>query len=199
MLQGRFTRLRTLETEDGEFVRQLRNSSRVRSQFMDRRLISGQRQRRFVESLATSDREAFLIAEEIHSGKAFGVYFLSDIQHRHQRAEAGVFTDDGAEISGLLVLEGLYLLYDYAFNTLNLRKLVGHVLATNHRGLQLNERVGMVREGVLKDHVFGDGAFHDVIALGLFREHFNNCPCEAMAYMKGQLDADRQSVPEMVR
>ena len=183
MMQGRYIRMRAMTESDGEFVRTLRNSSRVRNQFLDRLLVSEQRQRRFLASLADSESEFYLIAEVIESGKPFGVFFLRDIQHRHQRAEAGVFCDDGAD-QGVPVFEGLYLLYDYAFNTLNLRKLVARVLKTNDRGMRLNRLVGMKEEGVFRDHVFGDGGFLDVVSWCLFRDDFNSRPSESMAFVR---------------
>jgi RimJ/RimL family protein N-acetyltransferase len=41
------------------------------------------------------------------------------------------------------------------------------VRADNQRALRLYEKVGFVREGVLRDAVFVDGEFHDTIAMAL--------------------------------
>jgi ribosomal protein S18 acetylase RimI-like enzyme len=41
------------------------------------------------------------------------------------------------------------------------------VRADNTRAIRLYEKVGFVREGVLRDAVFVDGEFHDAIAMAL--------------------------------
>jgi RimJ/RimL family protein N-acetyltransferase len=41
------------------------------------------------------------------------------------------------------------------------------VRADNTRAIRLDEKVGFVREGVLRDAVFVDGEFHDTIAMAL--------------------------------
>ena len=41
------------------------------------------------------------------------------------------------------------------------------VRADNMRAVRLYEKVGFIREGVLRDTVFVDGEFHDTIAMAL--------------------------------
>ena len=68
------------------------------------------------------------------------------------------------------------LLLDYGFQYLNLRKVVGEVLAENKRAIRFDEGLGMKIEGVRREHVFYDGAFHDVLLFALFRDAFYNQP-----------------------
>jgi UDP-4-amino-4,6-dideoxy-N-acetyl-beta-L-altrosamine N-acetyltransferase len=56
---------------------------------------------------------------------------------------------------------------DYAFNTLQLHKICGEVIANNIRSLRLHEMLGFQREGILREQHF-DGKKHwDVHCFGL--------------------------------
>ncbi len=66
--------------------------------------------------------------------------------------------------------EAKMLLLDYAFNTLNLRKVCSTVLAFNGRSQRYNEKCGYVVEGVQKAQVFRDGSYHDLILMAVFRD-----------------------------
>jgi [ribosomal protein S5]-alanine N-acetyltransferase len=57
---------------------------------------------------------------------------------------------------------------DVAFGRLNLRKVSLDVLASNERALAMYRTLGFSEEGRFVDHVFVDGAGHDVIRMALF-------------------------------
>lgn len=63
----------------------------------------------------------------------------------------------------------LRLLVDFAFRHRNLRRLVLESLATNAVGLAAYRAVGFVDEGVAREHAWADGAYVDVVRMGLLR------------------------------
>lgn len=73
-----------------------------------------------------------------------------------------------------VTLEAFYLLLKHAFSTLNLNK----VKMGQHKGLKLftqklyNE-FGFFLEGVLKDEMFKNGKYCDVILSAVFKDEFN--------------------------
>lgn len=67
------------------------------------------------------------------------------------------------------------MLLDYAFNTLNLRKVCSSTIAFNDRSQKCLMRCGYVKEGVRKDQYFRGGRYWDEILWAVFRsEDFNN-------------------------
>jgi RimJ/RimL family protein N-acetyltransferase len=172
MLEGSLVRLRVADSTDADYVRRLRNAPGVASRFQDRWFISDERQAKFMAHISETKDTLLLIAEDKATGKPFGVYTLMRIDHRNQRADTGVFLDEAQTPSGMHPLEGACLLFDYAFNYLNLRKLCAEVLADNARALRYNEALGFVVEGTLKEHVFYDGALRDLVLIGLFAPAF---------------------------
>jgi len=60
----------------------------------------------------------------------------------------------------------------YAFLTLNLRKIYSYAAAFNERSIRYSLKCGYEKEGVLKDDVFREGAYHDVVILSITADKF---------------------------
>ena len=189
MIPGTYVRLRRMDSADAEFVRALRNSPQVVRNFQHRHFITDIQQRTFVESLATSTTQMYFIAEDVDGEQPFGVYSYKNIDHRNQIAEWGLFTDERATSRRVAAFEAAFLLLDYGFQYLNLRKVVGEVLAENKRAIRFDKGLGMKLEGVKREHVFYDGAFHDVLLFALFRDDFNNNPTSHVRMLRASRKA----------
>ena len=69
-----------------------------------------------------------------------------------------------------LAKEASALWIDYGFSTLNLQKIYLNTLNTNIRNIRLNEELGFRVEGIMRNEVYFDNCFHDVLRMGLCRE-----------------------------
>ncbi|MBC7967362.1 MAG: GNAT family N-acetyltransferase [Fuerstia sp.] len=176
MLVGKNVRLRILDSTDTEYMRRLRNSPDVIRGFQWRNFISDVRQAAFYESVSVSSEQMYFIAESLHEAQPFGVYFIRNLDHRNQRGENGVFLDPQRTTTGVESIEAAFLLLEYEFTYLNLHKVCAEVLSENTRAIRFNEAIGMQCEGVLRQHVYYDGAFRDLSQFCLFRDDFLNRP-----------------------
>lgn len=68
--------------------------------------------------------------------------------------------------------EAVKLLLQFAFSELNLHRVYLHVFATNPRAIQVYEKSGFVREGLLREAAFIDGRFIDVFVMGILDEEY---------------------------
>lgn len=68
--------------------------------------------------------------------------------------------------------EAKMVLLDYAFNTLNLRKICSTANATNPRSIAYSQKCGYKVEGVLRKHVFIKGRYVDQVHLAIFAHEF---------------------------
>ncbi len=66
--------------------------------------------------------------------------------------------------------EAKILLLEYAFNSLNLRKIYSEVIAYNKRSLHYSLHCGYRQEGRKVKAVFYNGKYHDIICLALFKK-----------------------------
>ena len=64
------------------------------------------------------------------------------------------------------------LLYDFAFNDLQLTRLYGTITANNTRMVKWQKYLGMKQEGVLRKHYKQENGFQDAVALGILREEY---------------------------
>jgi RimJ/RimL family protein N-acetyltransferase len=71
-----------------------------------------------------------------------------------------------------LGLEAVRQLLAYGFDDLNLHRIALQVFATNTRAITTYERAGFRREGTLKDAVFLDGQFVDVLSMAILAREF---------------------------
>jgi RimJ/RimL family protein N-acetyltransferase len=58
----------------------------------------------------------------------------------------------------------------FAFETLNLNRVWLHVRATNAAGIRAYEKVGYRREGLLRQHMYREGQYDDIVTMAILRE-----------------------------
>jgi diamine N-acetyltransferase len=102
-------------------------------------------------------------------GRLIGSCQLHGIHPVHRSAELQIRIGEAGERGRGHGTEAVTLLVDFAFRDLNLRRVALHVLATNERALKMYERIGFVREGVLREAAHVDGEYVDVVVLAILR------------------------------
>ena len=65
--------------------------------------------------------------------------------------------------------DAIRTLCTFGFMEMNLHKIKAVVFDFNEPALRCYEKCGFVREGVLKQEIFREGAYHDVVSMALFR------------------------------
>ena len=65
--------------------------------------------------------------------------------------------------------DAIQVLCSFGFMEMNLRKIKAFVFDFNEPALRCYEKCCFTREGVLKQEIFREGAYHDVMCLALFR------------------------------
>jgi RimJ/RimL family protein N-acetyltransferase len=122
-----------------------------------------------------SNRNIYFGIDEIETGVFVGIIQLNNIDYISGTANWGFIIGDIKNRGKGFSKEAPSLLFDYAFNNLNLRKITGYRISFNKHAFFMHISIGgFVEEGVLKKHVFYEGAYHDVIVLSLFKENFLN-------------------------
>ena len=62
---------------------------------------------------------------------------------------------------------------NYAFNELNLNCVYGTVLEYNYLSRKLAKRCGLKEEGILRDRVFKNGRYHNLIPNSVIKKDFD--------------------------
>ena len=122
------------------------------------------------EEAAERDEGLTLAVTEGSSGRLVGAVALS-INRPHRRGELGYWT--GVEHWGRgYATEASRAMLDYAFGTLALSRVVAHCRTRNEGSWRVMEKLGMQREGRLRQHFVKWDVLEDVWLYGILREEW---------------------------
>ncbi|MDI3477373.1 MAG: diamine N-acetyltransferase [Thermoanaerobacterium sp.] len=103
-----------------------------------------------------------------------GLISLNNIDYKNKRCYWAYYIGDtsfrGKGIATILECN----IYDYVFYILELNKLCCEVLSFNEKVISIHKKFGSEIEGVLKQHIFKNGKFYDVITMGITKDKWNN-------------------------
>jgi RimJ/RimL family protein N-acetyltransferase len=104
-----------------------------------------------------------------NSSRLIGVCQLLSISLVHRSAELQIRIGDSAARNRGLGTQAVRSLVEFAFRDLNLNRVSLHVFATNTRAMRAYEKSGFRREGVLRQAAHIDGAYVDLVVMGILR------------------------------
>jgi RimJ/RimL family protein N-acetyltransferase len=172
-LDGRRLSLHTIDREDLRFLRRHANDPGMREGLTLATPETEGSIERFYENTVCGDDDVVLLA--VRDGDPVGMVALFDVEPVPGRARLGAWMAPRAQGDGLGT-EAVGLLVDYAFTERRLHKLTADCLATNDASRHLLERLGFLREGVLRDHEFVDGEHVDSLLYALLVDDWDGLP-----------------------
>jgi UDP-4-amino-4,6-dideoxy-N-acetyl-beta-L-altrosamine N-acetyltransferase len=152
--------------EDQRALRAIRNEDAVRANMYDSDPIGADTHDAWLARIAADPACAYYLAYS--EGRLIGMVGFSAINSTHRRADWAFYVSGAVQGRGLgAAMERAALAL--AFGPLGLNKLNCEVIDWNTGVITLHERFGFRREGLRREHVWRDGAFHDAVLLGLTR------------------------------
>ena len=122
---------------------------------------------------ASQPPSAFMFAICERDGAYIGNARLGGVDWVARRAFYGWFIGPAEKRGRGLGSEALLLLLRYGFHKLGLNRISTSVWAENGPSLKVNDRIGFVREGLLRDYVFKNGRFADAVQYSMLRREFD--------------------------
>ena len=120
-----------------------------------------------------SNRRVMFGVETIREQEFIGVIQLYDIDYISGTCKWCFIIGDERNQGKGYGTEAPHILFDYAFNVLNLRKISTFSIAINQATARMKDKLGgFKQEGLMKDHVYFDGKYHDVVIMALFRDDY---------------------------
>ena len=111
---------------------------------------------------------------QIKDGPAIGVIMLTNIDWRNRTGLTHIKVkakpEDRRKNDTFDALMGFR---NYCFNELNLNCIYSNILEYNLRSRTLAKKCGSVEEGVLRQRIFKDGKYHNLIVTSTLAEDFN--------------------------
>ena len=179
MIYGERIALGPMEERDTTDIIRWRNTDFVRKNFIYQKPFTVESHHHWIETMVNTGKVVQFMICPYEAGKlenAVGSVFLRDIDEVHHKAEYGIFIGEEAALSQGYGTEAAQLMLQYAFETLHLHKVMLRVLAENVRAQKSYEKAGFRQEAYLKDDVFLNGRFCDVILMA--------CICDDSSVMQ---------------
>ncbi|MFN3699530.1 MAG: UDP-4-amino-4,6-dideoxy-N-acetyl-beta-L-altrosamine N-acetyltransferase, partial [Dictyoglomus sp.] len=153
-----------LNSEEREMVRQWRNYPEIRKWMYLAREINQEEHNQFIEKLVDSPKDfCYLIYKE---EEPIGVLCLNKVDFCHQNAYLDVYPNPRMSVhDASVILEKSAL--ELAFSIAKLHTLKLEVIESNQNAMSFCKRMGFQEEGRLKEFVFKEGKWQDVIIMGI--------------------------------
>jgi ribosomal-protein-alanine N-acetyltransferase len=179
--------LRPVEKGDLPFFVRAINDEAVNKFLLTQGLITEREEEEWYESIGKRkdhDRVCSIVLKETH--EVIGIIGLHKIDWINGTATTGTFIGQKDLWAKGLGTEAKMLLLKYAFFRLNLRQIYSYAYDFNKASLKYSLKCGYVKIGMYPKDTFRDGEYHDVVALMVTRENWENLWLKFEKKMKGK-------------
>lgn len=176
-LVGQYVVLRPLTIEDARLTLAWRLGDRAA--LLNRGATTVAEQARWIAA-RPADELNFVI--QLRSGRPVGMLSLVgiDLTNRHAEAARFLIGEPEAVVGLPVAVESMKLLYELAFDRLELERVHGTIAADNRLMLKWQKFLGMKEEGRLRRHYFIGGRFQDAICVGLLEDEYRSAALPRM-------------------
>ena len=176
MLKGKNVILRPVKRSDISYFLEWFNDLEV-IQYLGMYLpMTEMAEEKFIEELGTTRArsDALFVIEVIegNSTKPIGNCGLGGINSKDNHANFGIVIGEKDYWSKSYGTEAARLLINYGFQQLNLHRISSSAVAYNERSIKLHKKVGFREEGHLRQRMFKNGQYHDLVQFGILREEW---------------------------
>ncbi len=164
--------LRPLELEDSRLVVEWMNDREVLRYLTKTIPINSFREEEFIRTLYKDEKSLHLgiVVREDH--RLIGRISLVNIDLISRTAELSLVIGDRTAWGRGYGVEADALMLHYGFGFLNLHKIYAYVLEAHQNSVRILEENGLTREGVLREHIFRDGRYHNVLLYSVLAREF---------------------------
>ncbi|MBY0123454.1 GNAT family N-acetyltransferase [Bacillus sp. S/N-304-OC-R1] len=170
MLENEMISLKTIEEDDIQFIQKWHNDYEVTknttlTSFFPRNL--EEEKKWYERKLVDPTSRVFLIEYKNNRSKV-GFVSFSNLDYRNQKVLLSIVIGEIEYRGKGIATQAIKLLEELLKVEFNIRKITVQVLAFNQPSLTLFKRNGYIEEGVLKEEIYRDGKFHDLLLLSKF-------------------------------
>ena len=155
--------LRLMTELDTDSIIAWRNREDVRKNFIYREPFTREGHGHWVKTMIDTGRAVQMIICNLASGQPLGSVYLRDIDREHNKAEYGIFIGVPEARGRGIGTAAAKLMLRYCFGVEGLHRVYLRALADNRQAVRSYEKAGFVQEGCLRDDVYIDGEYYDII------------------------------------
>ena len=175
MILGPGIRFRAIEKEDLPLFVTWLNDPEVNENLFTILPLSLDSEEKWYQDMMERRAEARPLVIEIPQGEDWqpiGVAGLEGIDWINRSAELGLFIGEKSLWQKGYGQKTLRLLLKHGFETLNLNRIFLRVFATNQRGIHAYEKTGFVLEGRMRQAIYRNGRYVDILLMSVIKEEW---------------------------
>lgn len=170
IIVGEKIELRPIEISDTSNIIKWRNNESVRTKFIYREKFTEESHLNWLnKKVRTGEVVQFIICEKDNNRDIGSVYFR-DVDSNNNKAEYGIFIGEDDALGKGYGTECAKLAVKYAFEELKIHKLMLRVFSDNINAIKSYENAGFIKEAYLKDEVFIDNVYRDIILMAVINK-----------------------------
>lgn len=173
IIQGNNIKLRAIEEDDLEMLRELINDKDIEYMVGSWNVpISKNDQKKWFENIKNNKGNNMnLIIENKYDG-AIGYLTLHNIDWKNRRAMYGMKTTNNRKIKGI-GYDTACTIMRYVFDELQLNKLEAEFIEINNTSIHIHQKkCGWKVDGRRRNQYFQNGKYYDVIIMSILREEY---------------------------
>ncbi|MED1781628.1 GNAT family protein [Brevibacillus fortis] len=171
-LEGERVFLRPIGTEDTElYFRSLFNKE-TRMLTGTQKHFTREQIQRYIENKSQDSSSVLLLICLCENDQVIGDVQIGDIDPKNRNAYIRISIDQNAYQGKGYGSEALLLMLDYGFGILNLHRIELNVFAFNERAIHTYEKLGFQREGVQRQALYYNHAYHDSILMSMLADEY---------------------------
>lgn len=176
MIVGKKVRLRPIEREDLPRFVEWFGDPEVRRHLSMFLPFSLAQEERWFEALLERLEKRTLVALTIETldGVHIGNIGLHNIDWKDRHAELGIAIGERDHWDQGYGTDSIRTMLRVAFDEMNLHRVFLRVHTDNARGIRCYQKVGFKTEGTLRGSVFRQGAYHDMLVMGILAREFRS-------------------------
>lgn len=172
MLHGKNTRLRAIEKGDLPLLVKWLNDREVTAHLITYRPISEAEQNIWFENVLKSNPDERPLIIEISENNQWipiGDCEFENIDWRSRCGEVGISIGEKQYWGKGYGTDAFQTLVNYGFEMLNLHRIFLRVYGENLRAIHSYEKIGFVKEGLLREAIYKNGKYLDVVVMSLLQ------------------------------
>lgn len=171
-IKGRTVILRAIDVQDMEFMRKMLNDPQMEHLVVGWSFpVSSTQQEKWFASAIVDKRNQRFVIETPEDGKV-GIFVLADIDWKNRTADAGIKLADSKVRRKGVGTDATMAIMRYAFDELNLNRLTAEWLEENIASQKMHLKCGYRVEGCIRDCIYKNGSYHNLIVGGILREEY---------------------------
>lgn len=162
--------LRAIEEKDAPMLMEMINDPEIENAVVGYAYpVSLADQKQWIASLKNEKTLRYAIDAD---GEFAGTAFVSSLDLKNRTGNMNIKLMKSAQGKGI-ASRAMKLVIEYCFNELNLNCVTANVIQRNEASRKLWEKLGFKKDGILRQRVYKNGEYHNLIAYSMLRDEFD--------------------------